>query len=172
MLVKLLLLRHTNATCVIFNSVVHLNRHERNHASGKKIECDLCVRGFSHQSRLTRHMVKHMVKHMVASGEKKFQCDKCNETVFLQEYLNKHMEEVHGEQQQFICDQCGTSFKKDWHMVEHIRSQTYVGIKPYQCSTCDKLFLKESQLNTHMHTGSMEFQCNQCGKSFSTNSAC
>ncbi|GBO43109.1 Gastrula zinc finger protein xFG20-1 [Araneus ventricosus] len=68
----------------------------------------------------------------------------------------------------FICTECGKSFKWKSHLVIHYR--THTGEKLYPCGRCDKRFSTKTILTNHLrtHTGEKPYSCDLCNKSFST----
>ncbi|GBN12911.1 Gastrula zinc finger protein xFG20-1 [Araneus ventricosus] len=72
------------------------------------------------------------------------------------------------ECENFICTECGKSFKWKSHLVIHYR--THTGEKPFPCGRCDKRFSTKTILTNHLrtHTGEKPYSCDLCNKSFST----
>ncbi|GBO21991.1 Zinc finger protein 628 [Araneus ventricosus] len=72
----------------------------------------------------------------------------------------------------FVCSECGKSFKWKSHFVVHYR--THTGEKPYSCDKCDKSFSTNGDLNKHRrtHTGERPYKCPICKKAFSNSSNC
>ncbi|XP_077160466.1 DNA-binding protein REPIN1 isoform X1 [Paroedura picta] len=86
---------------------------------------------------------------------------------------------------EFICDQCGWSFR-GWeelvtHQLAHVAAEGVAGSvpkaealsqvasdRPYACAQCGKSFRHKPNLLAHrqVHTGERRYQCQECGKSF------
>ncbi|XP_068135951.1 zinc finger protein 12-like isoform X1 [Hyperolius riggenbachi] len=71
---------------------------------------------------------------------------------------------------QYQCSQCEKCFLRSTQLKEHLR--THSGERPYQCPKCPKRFSRSTQLKDHQrtHTGERPFQCSECGKTFSHSS--
>ncbi|XP_034556054.1 uncharacterized protein LOC117824630 [Notolabrus celidotus] len=66
----------------------------------------------------------------------------------------------------FSCSECGKTFKRKWHVIQHMR--THTGEKLFSCSVCSKRYNRKEILTKHMlaHSGEKPFSCSECSKSF------
>ncbi|XP_023725963.1 gastrula zinc finger protein XlCGF52.1-like [Cryptotermes secundus] len=76
------------------------------------------------------------------------------------------LQPVHGEEQQYSCDECSESFSQQVILRAHQR--THTGERPFCCGICNKSFSSWSHLKTHqrIHSGEKPFICDVCNKSF------
>ncbi|XP_043943327.1 zinc finger protein 2-like isoform X2 [Protopterus annectens] len=89
-----------------------------------------------------------------------------------------HKTDTSSEQTQTVENtyQCGDSLKNSHFHVHHKKSHTekkqYKGVrldvKSYKCTACEKNFVNNAQLSSHMksHTSDRPYKCAICGKSF------
>eukprot|EP00474_Spongospora_subterranea_P011165 CRZ11623.1 hypothetical protein [Spongospora subterranea] len=68
--------------------------------------------------------------------------------------------------QAFQCSVCQKLFNKSSDMKRHKKGHS--GERPFNCSTCQKAFLKASDLKRHtrIHTGERPYRCLICGRAF------
>uniref|UniRef100_A0A8D8SY70 Zinc finger protein 28 homolog n=1 Tax=Cacopsylla melanoneura TaxID=428564 RepID=A0A8D8SY70_9HEMI len=67
--------------------------------------------------------------------------------------------------QTFSCTLCSKTFKKEPHLLQHLK--THEG-KQWECKLCSKLFTTKYFLKKHnrLHTGETPYKCHQCDKAF------
>lgn len=85
--------------------------------------------------------------------------------------LKKHLE----HHLEFVCVECGTQFKRRYHLDRHKVNSKCMGVtkkEPHQCDVCKKTFLRLDNLRVHLrgHMGEetrpRAHQCQICEKSF------
>ena len=121
--------------------------------------CDVCGKGFKHQSSVTRHMRVH-------TGEKPFQCAVCQRKFSLKHHMKGHMR-THTGEKPFQCAICQRKFSLKHSMQRHMHVHT--GERRFQCAFCQRKFSLKQSMQKHMrvHTGEKPFQCTICQRKFS-----
>lgn len=72
----------------------------------------------------------------------------------------------HSDEKYFVCETCGKSFKRNTHLLAHIRCMHKPDtIKEVDCPTCGKTFRGKSKLSKHMriHNDVGKYVCDICG---------
>ena len=122
-----------------------------------------CSATFSRPSRLQTHLLSH-------TGDRPFQCDKCDKTFTRNAHLKRHILVNHEGQrtpsQPVDCDQCDGTFANKHSLKKHMKKVHLV--KQYRCEECGLNFHKNHMLLSHMteHTGKLPWACDQCSESF------
>lgn len=122
-----------------------------------------CSATFSRPSRLQTHILSH-------TGDRPFQCNKCDKTFTRNAHLKRHILVNHEGQRTpshpVDCDQCGGTFANNHSLKKHMKKVHLV--KQYSCEECGLNFHKNHMLLSHMteHTGKLPWVCDQCSESF------
>lgn len=135
------------------------------HNTRARVTC--CNRNFTDRSQLLKHLYTHdnpdMVRCVVCSavytsvaGLYRHQVHK--HTVYTGTPVNAHS-----------CEKCGQFYTEKGQYIAHMRRHLAKETKQFYCKECDKTFLTNSQLKTHVkerHTMAFDFVCNLCSKGF------
>ncbi|XP_012526862.1 myoneurin [Monomorium pharaonis] len=126
--------------------------HEQDSDNGpekilKNYSCHLCSKVFKMRGSLMVHMRVAHVGHNLGSSAKDDQTDVTNGDAG------------------YTCPTCGKKFKKEQHVVQHLK--IHEG-KQWECDTCGKMFTTKYFLKKHkrLHSGEMPYKCKICDKSF------
>ena len=166
-----------------------MKRHMIKHSDEKTISCLECDEKFKYKSSFTNHMNIH-------KGIYNHICNICDKKYAAISTLNNHMLRTHTEGMQYLCQECGNSYKTKGQLKDHITFHTgekrykcreqgcekkfrrtnarlnheryHKGVREFKCMVCAKLFMQADQLNVHMkrHNGQKDHQCTTCGKTF------
>lgn len=104
-------------------------------------------------------------------------CPSCNERFMNNRIFECHVATCAGnDEKPFICEQCGTAFKKNSNLAKHMKL-VHLGERNFPCTEpgCGRLFGQKSNLNSHVkavHLGEKPFVCPDtgCGRRFSQKS--
>ncbi|XP_013416985.1 putative mediator of RNA polymerase II transcription subunit 26 [Lingula anatina] len=159
----------------------HIKYKHKEHDEGKKkVNRFLCpTEDCGYSSHSIMQFKRHLSCHAdIINGTDKiimrYQCEKCAYSTKKKEHYLRHIKDVHTNQRPFLCDLCGTSFKRADALRQHrvIHMEKKSRIFRFKCSTCDKPFRSRAHLAEHMamHTSIRSFLCEICGASFKTKS--
>ncbi|KAJ3633717.1 hypothetical protein MTP99_010648 [Tenebrio molitor] len=146
-----------------FSKQAHLNRHLKIHSQNKPHVCPTCKKGFVRAEQLNNHMNIH-------SGIKPHVCAICLKGFNQISNLKDHMRTHNGEKP-FLCSTCGKGFNQLGNLRQH--TIRHSGIKAHLCSTCGNGFASKGELSAHLrkHTGARPFVCPICNHGFTTSSS-
>jgi len=154
-----------------FNGPRRLRLHEQRYHSGleKSYQCDLCPKVFFTQTELNSHLngkhsevrnhscdkcgkcfkdIHSLRKHyMVHTGEKPFQCSKCDYQCRFRTMLVIH-ERKHTGEKPFECSICKMRFKQSGTLRDHM--MTHTGEKRYACPVCDYKCIQCTDMTKHL----------------------
>lgn len=142
-----------------------LKRHkEQVHGGIAKIPCPICGKEFKNESNVQRHSRVHVGP---------FTCPHCV-TVFMErEDYNEHIKNDHADLM-YPCSVCDTVLPSKKAYVRHVNNvhKDADGLKElmkkFECSVCNKMFVKQNLLDKHMlsHSSESDQECPKCHKTF------
>lgn len=93
-------------------------------------------------------------------------CHLCEKRFQTKLQMRNHSYRVHCKAEN-ICAYCQREFKRKHHLKDHVKT-VHEGIRPYQCTFCDRSFGLSKTLRVHLmgHTNERPFSCDICQKSF------
>uniref|UniRef100_A0A8C6PRW4 Zinc finger protein 276 n=1 Tax=Nothobranchius furzeri TaxID=105023 RepID=A0A8C6PRW4_NOTFU len=111
---------------------------------------------------------KHIKEHHEDMRERPCPHPGCNKVFLIDRYLQRHVKLIHTEERNYICDQCGQTFKQRKHLSVH--QMRHSGAKPLQCEVCGFQCRQRASLKYHMTKhkaeADLEFECLMCRKRF------
>ncbi|XP_067854125.1 zinc finger protein 276 [Heptranchias perlo] len=111
---------------------------------------------------------KHIKEHHEEVRERPCPHPGCNKVFLIDRYLQRHVKLIHTEERNYICDECGQTFKQRKHLSVH--QMRHSGAKPLQCEICGFQCRQRASLKYHMTKhkaeAELDFACDQCGKRF------
>uniref|UniRef100_H3AY13 Zinc finger protein 276 n=1 Tax=Latimeria chalumnae TaxID=7897 RepID=H3AY13_LATCH len=141
---------------------IKLERYQTNKCY--KIPFDQCNVNF----RKSAGYEKHIKEHHEEMRERPCPHPGCNKVFMIDRYLQRHVKLIHTEVRNYICDECGQTFKQRKHLSVH--QMRHSGAKPLQCEICGFQCRQRASLKYHMtkHKAEteLEFACDQCSKRF------
>lgn len=111
---------------------------------------------------------KHRKEHHEEVRERPCPHPGCKKVFLIDRYLQRHVKLIHTEERNYICDQCGQTFKQRKHLSVH--QMRHSGAKPLQCEVCGFQCRQRASLKYHMTKhkaeADLEFECLICRKRF------
>ncbi|XP_011173298.2 myoneurin isoform X2 [Solenopsis invicta] len=154
--------------------------HEQDMSNGpekvfKNYSCHLCSKVFKMRGSLIVHMrVAHVAHNLgsfpkddqneVTSGDAGYTCPTCGKKFKKEQHVVQHLKTHEGKQ--WECDSCGKMFTTKYFLKKHKRLHS--GEMPYKCEICDKSFTFQQSYHKHRlyHRDDKPHTCATCGRSF------
>ncbi|CAL8357690.1 unnamed protein product [Lota lota] len=118
--------------------------------------------------RATDGLKKHIKEQHEENRERPCPYPGCNKIFMIDRYLQRHVKLIHTDERNYICDQCGQTFKQRKHLSVH--QMRHSGAKPLQCEVCGFQCRQRASLKYHMTKhkaeADLEFACVLCSKRF------
>ncbi|ODM99813.1 putative zinc finger protein [Orchesella cincta] len=118
-----------------------------------------CTRAFPTKEELEIHVKRHH------EGVKcPYKCEQCDKAFQWRRELDAH-QLIHSGGVAVCCHLCGRGFRTQRLFGLHLKTK-HASERKYKCTLCDKSFISQSKLKTHLttHTREYPFKCTICSK--------
>ena len=113
-------------------------------AGKKQYVCDVCNNKYKQHSSFYRH--RKICGKDVAD---QFVCDICDKSFTRKDTLQRHKPVCIKRHRVFKCQNCGSTFKKNWMLQRHLKNVDCSQTKEHHCRNCDQIFKTKSALRNH-----------------------
>lgn len=165
------------------------NHSIKNHFEGGDFICDHCGKKFKLKQDIRRHMLYHEdTMHMCEECGKffttravlhnhqrkkhmniyNFKCPFCKFRSISQDNLDKHIRDLHDDNNPHECKVCGKQFKIRYKVNEHMKRKHQGDKLRHACSLCNKSFFDSNKYMLHYltHSKVRPYECNVCRETF------
>lgn len=123
---------------------------EQIHGLGEILQCPQC----DYQTRTRIYLTKHITMTHERKRTKRHSCAECGLLFYSPKDLEDHMHR-HSDVKSFFCSKCTASFKTKKSLGAHQRVHNDY---KYECPVCNRTFLTNQQLRTHVSRTHPEFE--------------
>jgi len=130
------------------------------HVKSRHLSSQLCtlssfpctVPGCSYSGMTESRLIRHRARHRAVEGQpsdtsliEHYQCTQCSYKTSQREHFRRHVNSVHNDIRQFLCDICGRRFKRHDALLQHALvhsslSDTARWPSVHRCTVCDRMF--------------------------------
>ncbi|UMM15196.1 hypothetical protein L5515_002719 [Caenorhabditis briggsae] len=142
----------------------NLRRHARHHSGEKVLACPFCARFFSRRDKLYDHCVRRTILMSDPDIEDPYLCKLCQKRFGTERALCLH---VTRHLVSHTCPLCSVAMESRSAIHRHLMTKHSRRSRDFKCTTCNKMFFTESELNRHAvyHTDVM-YSCKHCPEKF------